>query len=49
MYGLGAEMLFSIMKYVIITLWITFEKGECFDFNHSLGCGYPTIYTSLDI
>ena len=20
------------------------EKGECFDFNHSLGCVYPTLY-----
>ena len=23
---------------LIIIPWITLEKGECFDFNHSLGC-----------
>ena len=30
--------------YMIIILWISLEKGECFDFNHSLGCVYPTLY-----
>ena len=25
-------------------LWISLKKGECFDFNHSLGCVYPTLY-----
>ena len=37
------------ISYLIIILWITLEKGECFDFNHSLGCVYPTLYTSLDV
>ena len=37
------------VSYLIIILWITLEKGECFDFNHSLGCVYPTLYTSLDV
>ena len=32
------------VSYLIIILWITLEKGECFDFNHSLGCVYPTLY-----
>ena len=39
-------MSFTIVSYLIIILWITLEKGECFDFNHSLGCVYPTLYTS---
>ena len=36
----------SILKvsYLIIILWISLEKGECFDFNHSLGCFYPPLY-----
>ena len=36
----------TILKvtYLIIILWISLEKGECFDFNHSLGCVYPTLY-----
>ena len=25
-------------------LWISLEKGECFDFSHSLGCIYPILY-----
>ena len=37
------------VSYLIIILWITLEKGECFDFNHSLGFIYPTLYTSLDV
>ena len=32
------------VNYPIIILWISLEKGECFDFNHSLGCVYPTLY-----
>ena len=32
------------VSYPIIILWISLEKGECFDFNHSLGCVYPTLY-----
>ena len=32
------------VSYLIIILWISLEKGECFDFNHSLGCVYPTLY-----
>ena len=37
------------VSYLIIILWNTLEKRECFDFNDSLGCVYPTLYTSLDI
>ena len=29
---------------MIIILWVPLEKGECFDFNHSLRCVYPTLY-----
>ena len=25
-------------------MWISLEKGECFDFNHCLGCVYPALY-----
>ena len=32
------------VSYLIIILWISLEKGECFDFSHSLGCVYPTLY-----
>ena len=32
------------VSYFIIILWITLEKGECFDFNHSLWCVCPTLY-----
>ena len=32
------------VNYLIIILWIFLEKGGCFDFNHSLGCVYPTMY-----
>ena len=36
----------TILKvtYLIIILWISLEKGECFEFNHSLGCVCPTLY-----
>ena len=36
----------TILKiiYLIIILWISLENGECFDFNQSLGCVYPTLY-----
>ena len=37
------------VSYLIIILWIALEKAECFDFNHSLGCVYPTLYTFLDV
>ena len=37
------------VSYLIIILWIALEKGECFDFNHSLGCVYPTLYIPLDV
>ena len=33
------------VSYLIIILWISFKMGDCFDFNHSLGCVYPTLYT----
>ena len=29
---------------MVIILWISLEKGECFHFNHSLGCVYHTLY-----
>ena len=32
------------VSYLIIILWIFLEKGGCIDFNHSLGCVYPTLY-----
>ena len=32
------------VSYPIIILWISLEKGECFDFNHTLGYAYPTMY-----
>ena len=32
------------ISYLIIILWISLEKGECFDVNHSLRCAYPTLY-----
>ena len=28
----------------IIILWISVEEGDCFDFNHSLGCVFLTLY-----
>ena len=31
------------VSYPIIILCIFLEKGECFDFNHSLGCVYSTL------
>ena len=35
---------YSYNKYGFnINLWVSLEKGECFDFNHSLGCFYPTL------
>ena len=33
------------IRYLIIILQISLEKGECFDFNHALGCIYPTLNT----
>ena len=30
------------VRYLIIILWVSMEKGECFDFIHSLKCIYPT-------
>ena len=36
----------SKVSYLIIILWISLGKGECFDFNHFLRCVYPTIYIS---
>ena len=36
----------SKVSYLIIILWISLKKGECFDFNHSLVCVYPTLYIS---
>ena len=32
------------VSYLVIILWISLEKGECFDFNHFFGCAYPTSY-----
>ena len=32
------------VKYQIIIMWISLEKGECFYFNHSLGFVYPILY-----
>ena len=32
------------VRYLIIILWIFLEKGECFDFNHSLGSVHTTLY-----
>ena len=32
------------VRYLIIILWISLKKGECFDLNHSLGCVFPTLY-----
>ena len=32
------------VRNLIIILWISLEKGEYFDFNHFLGCIYPTLY-----
>ena len=32
------------VSYLIIILWTTLEKGECFDFNYTLGCVYRTLY-----
>ena len=32
------------VSYLINVLWISLEKGESFDFNHSLGCVYLTLY-----
>ena len=42
----SAEKLLCLLKvsYLIIILWISLKKGQCFDFNHSLGCVYPTLY-----
>ena len=37
-------LLCKIIRYLINTLWISLEKGKWFDFNHSLGCVYPTLY-----
>ena len=40
--GTSAEKLLcktiSKVSHLIIVLWISLGKGECFDFNHSLGC-----------
>ena len=36
----------SKVSYQIIILWISLKKGEYFDFSHSLGCVYPTLYIS---
>ena len=35
------------VSYLTIILQITLEKGECVDFNHSLGCVYSTLYIRL--
>ena len=32
------------VSYLIVILWIFLENRECFDFNHSLGCVYTTLY-----
>ena len=32
------------VSYLIIFLWITLEKGECFDFSHTLEHVCPTLY-----
>ena len=32
------------VRYVIIILWISLEKGACFDYNHSWECVYPSLY-----
>ena len=32
------------VSYLLIILWISLEKGECFDFNHSLECVYRLPY-----
>ena len=34
----------SKVSRLIIILWVSLEKGECFDFSHSLGCVQPTLY-----
>ena len=31
------------VRYLIVSLWISMETGDCFDFKHSLGCVYPTL------
>ena len=28
----------SKVRYVIIILWISLERGDCFDLNRSFGC-----------
>ena len=30
-------------QYVIIILWVSVQKGERFDFSHSVWCVYPTL------
>ena len=32
------------VRYLIITLWISLEKGECSESSHPLGCVCPTLY-----
>ena len=36
----------TILKasYQIIILWLSLEKGECFNFNYSFGCVYRMLY-----
>ena len=47
--GIGGRCLINISLWVGgqrvgIILQFSLEKGECFDFNDSLGCVYPTLY-----
>ena len=37
---------FSKVRLLITTLWITFKKGECFHFSHSLG-SLPYLYIKI--
>ena len=32
------------IRYLIIILLISLEKGDCFDFSHPLGYVYPALY-----
>ena len=36
----------KLFQKTIIILWLSLEKGECFDFNDSLQCLWPSLYTN---
>ena len=38
----------SVIRFLITTLWISLKKGECFDFNHTLGILPYFIQSELD-